>query len=179
MPKLFQTQRLILRPVTQNDYPFMRTLHSSPAVMKYIGSGQPRTEEESKRGMERILKIELDTPLLGSWIALLKETNEPVGNLIIRQPATAEPTEGLEIGYSFLEAHWGQGYATECSKGMIEYAYQEFGPVRIVALIEPKNEASRKTLLKCGFVPFGLTEYLCPTSGVVKPTEILEIAKPY
>lgn len=175
MPKLIQTDRLILKPVTQEDYAFIRTLHGSPAVMKYIGSGLPRTEAESRMGMERMLKIQSDTPLLGAWIAFLKDSGEPVGNLIIRRPATAEETEGLEIGYSFTEAHWGKGFATECSRGMIEYAYQEFGPVRIVALIEPKNDASRKTLMKLGFNSVGTTQYLDPTSGLLKPTEILEI----
>jgi RimJ/RimL family protein N-acetyltransferase len=178
MPKPIQTDRLILKPVTSDDYAFIRSLHGSPEVMRYIGSGLPRTEEQSKMGLERMLKIQLDTPLLGAWIAYLKDSGEPVGNLILRKPATAEETEGLEIGYSFAEAHWGQGYATECSRGMIEYAYQEFGPVRIVALIEPKNDASRKTLMKLGFISVGTTQYSDPTSGLVKPTEILEI-KPY
>lgn len=175
MPKPFETDRLVLKPVTQSDYAFIRSLHTNPEVMKYIGSGLPRTEEQSAAGMEKMLKMQIETPLLGAWIAFLKETHEPIGNLIIRKPATAEETEGLEIGYSFAQAHWGKGYATECSRGMIEYAYREFGPVRMVALIEPLNEASRKTLVKVGFTTIGTTTYLDPTSGQLKPTEILEI----
>lgn len=178
MPKHIATPRIILKPVTLNDCDFIFSLHSNPEVMKYIGNGVPRDEQQCRASVDRYLKIQADEPLLGAWIACLKDTDEPIGSLILRKPATAEETEGLEIGYSFVVPHWGKGYATECSKGIIDYAYQEFGSVRIVALIEPTNDASRKTLIKLGFTPAGFTTYLDATNGVIKPTEILEI-KPY
>lgn len=175
MPKSFQTPRLTVRPITLSDYDFMRALHTSPEVMKYIGGGTTRTAEQTKAVMNKYIQLEVENPLLGGWIAFLTETNEPVGNLIIRKPATHEETEGLEIGYSFSEANWGKGFATECAQGMIEYAKREFGPVRIVALIESTNEASRKTLNKVGFKSIGFTQYVDPSTGTLKPTEILEI----
>ena len=175
MPKSFKTQRLTVRPVTNSDFNFIRSLHTSPEVMKYIGGGITRTAEQTKTIMDKYLKLEEENPLLGGWIAFLTETNEPVGNLIIRKPATPEEIEGLEIGYSFTEANWGKGFATECARGMIEYAYREIGRVRLVALIEPTNEASRKTLEKVGFKSIGFTEYVDPSTGLPKPTEILEI----
>jgi RimJ/RimL family protein N-acetyltransferase len=178
MPKQIATPRIILKPVTQNDYDFIFSLHSNPEVMKYIGNGVPRDEQQCKAAVDRYLKIQLDEPLLGAWIAYLKDTDEPVGSLILRKPATSEETEGLEIGYSFVVPHWGKGYATECSQGIIDYAYHEFGSIRIVALIEPENDASRKTLTKLGFTSAGFTQYLDSTNGILKPTEILEI-RPY
>lgn len=176
MPKSIQTPRLILKPLTQDDFPFLRSLHQSSEVMKYIGSGKPRSEEESKKALKASLQIAQDNPLLGSWIAYFND--EPVGNLILRNPATLTPTRGYEIGYSFIETYWGKGFATEAAKGIMDYTYEVLGAVRLVALINPENEASRRTLIKLGFVPCGFTEYKDPSTGLIKPTEILEIPTP-
>ncbi len=175
MPYLYQTERLTLRPLVKEDFPFMRKLHVDDRIMKHIGTGVPRTEEQSRVAMDHCLQIEQQDKRLGSWIIELKPDLSPIGNLIIRNPATREKTEGLEIGYSLLPDFWGNGYAQEATKGMIEYAYHQFGRVRIVALIDPTNAASRNVLVKTGFVSVGMTEYVDPSSGQIKPTEILEV----
>lgn len=173
MPKQISTERLILRPITACDFTFMRTLHSNEDVMKYIGNGFPRSEEETLTALNKYLDLEKENPLLGGWIAVLKDTKEEVGNLIIRFPATMEPLEGYEIGYSFSPEHWGKGYATEASKGIVDYINLEFGDVTIIALIDSNNHASRNTLSKLGFMPSGFSSYLDPSTGEMKPTEVL------
>ena len=175
MPHLHESSRLILRPMSKSDFSFMRELHSSAEVMNYIGSGLVRSEEQTSAGMERALQIEIEDSRLGSWIVIEKESTKAIGNLIIRHPSTNEPQAGLEIGYSFLPEHWGKGFATEAAAAMVSYAKQYFGNVRMVALIEPSNSASRKILEKIGFKPAGMSEYVDPTTGDIKPTEILEI----
>lgn len=173
MPKQIETTRLILRPLEQNDFAFLRSMHTDPEVMKHIGVGRVRTEEESRASLQKYFELYDENPLLGGWVAELKTTGEKVGNLIIRKPATSTPMEGLEIGYMFTRAHWGYGYATEASKEIIKYAKREFGEVKIVALINPANDASRRTLEKLGFKSVGFDEYVDPTTGTKMPTEIL------
>lgn len=85
--------------------------------------------------------------------------------------------DGIEIGYSFAPEHWNKGYAQESARGMVEYAYQQFGPVRMVALIKPDNTASRNALTKTGFVFVGMTEFVDQSNGQILPSEVLEIPK--
>lgn len=175
MPIAIKTDRLLLRPLAHSDYDFIRTLHSDARVMKYIGSEPTRTEAQTRDGITKALALEKGNPLLGAWVAELAETAVPVGNLILREPATSEKTEGLEIGFSFLPAHWGRGYATEASRGIIEYVVQRFGKVRIIALIHPGNDASRKTLTRLGFKAAGVSQYVDPATGTALPSEVLEL----
>lgn len=173
MPKLIVTTRMTLKPLTWEDFDFLRSLQTDPDVMKFIGSGHLRTEAETKMAMEKYFEMEKENPILGGWVALLNDTSEEIGNLIIRRPATKEEMEGFEIGYSFHSKHWGKGYATEAAKEIIEYAYRELGDVRIIALIDPSNGPSRKTLTKLGFHSSGFSEYVDPSTGNIKATEVL------
>ena len=173
MPKLFKSNRITLRPITHEDLPILRQIHSDEEVMKYIGNGEPRIEQQSISSIERMLKTETNNPLLGGWIVIDHEINEPVGNAIIRIPATDESTEGIEIGFSFIRNHWRKGYATQCIQAMIEYTRQYLKETRVIALIDPRNLASRNTLLKSGFISIGESIYIDQTTGAKLPSEIL------
>lgn len=175
MPKLIKSDRLTLRPLMRSDYSFLRSLHSNPEVMRYISSGRIRSEEETYGVIERGLLMEVENPLLGGWIVLFTETMQEIGNVVLRKPATREETEGLEIGYIFIPEYWGRGLATEAARCIMDYAYREIGDVKLVALIDPDNEASRKTLLKLGFRTTGFSEYVDPGTGIGVPTEVLEV----
>ncbi len=173
MPKLFKSKRITLRPITHEDLPILRTLHSDEEVMKYIGNGELRTEQQSISSIDRMLKVEAENPLLGAWIVIDHEKNEPVGNTIIRIPATDETTEGIEIGFSFFRNQWRKGYATQTIQAMIEYTRQYLKEKKVVALIDPRNDASRNTLLKSGFKYDGESIYVDQTTGAKLPSEIL------
>ena len=175
MPKYIETQRLILRPITSEDFDFLRSLHGNPDVMKFIGNGGPRTETQTREALSKYLAMEESNPILGGWVATIKHTNEKIGNLLIRLPATNEEMDGYEIGYMFNEVAWGKGFATEGSKAIIDYAYRELGQVDIIALINPQNDGSRKTLHKLGFKECGFTDYVDPTTGNKIETEVLKI----
>ena len=175
MPHLIQTTRLSLRPLTEADFPFMRTIHTNEKIIKHLGNGTPKSEEQSRKGLELSLKMESDDKRLGSWVVELKSAGTPIGLLILRKPATKEPTEGIEIGYSFHPDYWFQGYAQECARALVEYSYQQFGSIRIMALIDPSNTGSRNVLAKTGFVSVGMTEYVDPSTGLAKASEVLEI----
>ncbi len=175
MPSPIQTPRLSLRPLKPEDFYFIRSLHTDLQVMKFIGDGVARTYDQTRAAVDKYLELGLNDPHLGMWVAYLKDSQIPVGNLLIRKPATQEETLGIEIGYSFAQEFWGQGFATEACRGILDYVKVALGPTRLVALIEPRNEASRNILNKLGFKSVGNTLYLDPATGQSKPTEILEL----
>ena len=56
-----------------------------------------------------------------------------------------------EIGYWLGVPFWGQGYATEAARAVIDYAFEEFGSTELRAGARVVNPASRRVLEKCGF----------------------------
>ena len=56
-----------------------------------------------------------------------------------------------EIGYWLGVPYWGQGYATEAARAVIDYAFEEFGSAELRAGARVVNPASRRVLEKCGF----------------------------
>jgi len=56
-----------------------------------------------------------------------------------------------ELGYWLGEPYWGQGIMTETVIKFTEYAFEEFGLVRIYAEPYAHNEASSRVLEKAGF----------------------------
>jgi RimJ/RimL family protein N-acetyltransferase len=63
-----------------------------------------------------------------------------------------DPREGgPEIGYWLGAAHWGQGYATETVRALIDHAFGDLEHEALVAGARVSNPASRRVLEKCAF----------------------------
>ena len=56
-----------------------------------------------------------------------------------------------EIGYFLDEAFWGKGIATKAVKILEKIGFQKLGLKRIEILMDPKNIASEKVAIKCGY----------------------------
>jgi site-specific DNA recombinase len=48
-----ESERLLLRRITRDDYDFFARLHATPEVLRYIMNGQPRSAEESRVWVDR------------------------------------------------------------------------------------------------------------------------------
>jgi RimJ/RimL family protein N-acetyltransferase len=60
--------------------------------------------------------------------------------------------EGIpEIGYWFGVPFWGQGFATEAARAVIDHAFTDLGHAALQAGARVSNPASRRVLEKCGF----------------------------
>jgi RimJ/RimL family protein N-acetyltransferase len=59
--------------------------------------------------------------------------------------------DGPEIGYWIGVRHWGNGYATEAARALIDHAFGELGYDELRAGARVSNPASRRVLEKCGF----------------------------
>lgn len=66
-----------------------------------------------------------------------------------------QKVNGVTIGYFLSEAHWGKGIATEAVSLLLNFLFTEANVNRIQAEVMPQNEASKKVLLKNGFLKEG------------------------
>src|SRR5712692_1422046 len=67
--------------------------------------------------------------------------------------------ETPEIGYWLGVAFWGNGYATEAARALIDHAFVDLGHDTLVAGARVSNPASRRVLEKCGFQWTGVGLY--------------------
>lgn len=59
--------------------------------------------------------------------------------------------DGPEIGYWIGVPHWGNGYATEAARALVDHAFGDLDYEELRAGARVTNPASRRVLEKCGF----------------------------
>jgi len=69
-------------------------------------------------------------------------------------------------GYNLLPNFWGLGYATEISRALVSYAFDELHAERIEALAMKSNIASCKVLEKSGMVLEGILRNFTKIEGI-------------
>jgi RimJ/RimL family protein N-acetyltransferase len=84
----------------------------------------------------------------GFWIAIEKATGEWLGWFHLRPEH--EPPFDMEVGYRLKRSAWGNGYATEGTRALIERAFRDQGVDRVVATADAPNVASRRVMEKSG-----------------------------
>ena len=88
-----------------------------------------------------------------AWDILLKSDGTFIGDLCFKGP---QKNASVEIGYGLSEAYWGNGYATEAARALIQWAFSQENVYFVEAETEPDNAASRRVLEKLGFQPDGV-----------------------
>ncbi len=80
-------------------------------------------------------------------VFLIENNHTPVGAVGIdwREP------EAPELGYWLGVEHWGQGFATEAARAVIDFTFEEFDIEHLIAGARVANPSSRNILEKCGF----------------------------
>ena len=131
---IVETERLILRRFKKEDAQDLFEYLSDKEVVKYEPY-KPLTFDETKENLEwRIGTNEM--------IAVeLKSIHKMIGNVYLGK----RDFEALEIGYVFNRNYWGQGYAKESCKALIQQAFSN-GVHRIYAECDPNNINSYKLL---------------------------------
>ena len=78
-----------------------------------------------------------------------------IGICGVERPGEGKP----ELGYWFGTHYWGQGFATEAARAVIDQVFSERGCEEIHAGARISNPASRRVLEKCGFQWAGVGLY--------------------
>jgi len=149
------TERLDLRPFEAGDEPFILELLNDPMWIRFIGDRNIRTLADAAGYIERILKTQARFGF--SLLRVGLKDGTPIGmcGLIKR-----DNFEHVDLGFAFMPAWRGQGYARESAEAVRDYAVEELGLERLVAFTDVENVASGKLLERLGFtyegeIPWG------------------------
>jgi ribosomal-protein-alanine N-acetyltransferase len=160
-----ETARLLLRRITVADFPFYARIHADPDVARYLGYGRPRSANETRVWLDRIIEC-YETLQRGQLAVVRKSDGALIGRCGIaflavetRLADGAEPRayfvpgeapDGVttrlepELGYTFDRAAWGQGFAREAAGAVFDYFTAMRESDRIVSVIHPDNVRSRR-----------------------------------
>ncbi len=150
-PKMtfWTTERMRLRRFAPTDLDNLVQLDSDPEVMRYLsgGAATPRhvIEREILPAFMRFESAELPC---GVWAATEQDSQEFLGWFSLR--LTHDSHRSAALGYRLQRAAWGQGYATEGVRALIDRTFRETTIPRIVATTYEENLASRRVMEKAG-----------------------------
>ncbi|QJR14594.1 GNAT family N-acetyltransferase [Usitatibacter palustris] len=144
-----------LRRLVLEDAPFIVELVNDPGWIRFIGDRNVHSLDDARRYLENGPMKLYAKHGFGLWIVERRSDGAPVGmcGLVKR-----DQLEDVDLGFAFLPAYRGQGYAHEASVGVLDYAWGKLGFKRIVAIFTASNEISERLLRKLGFVPEGTRE---------------------
>ena len=143
---IFDTERLRLRTLSEDDAPFYLEVVNTQGFIEFIGDRGIRTVDAARdaiAGGPVAMQAALGHSL---YLVERKEDGAPIGmcGLIKR-----DTLPDVDIGYAFLPQFGGKGYATEAAVGTLAHA-RTIGIRRLLAITSPGNGASNAVLKKIG-----------------------------
>ena len=151
---IFETPRLLVRSCHEGDFAPIFQLQSDANVMRYIRA--PVTEEQPVRErMAMWADYALKCPGLGVFTLEDRETGVFVGYAVARHANFNTTVDEYEVGYTLAPAFWGQGLVSELVPYLCRYLFEIRDTPYIVAFTDPENAASKRVLVKSGFVEVG------------------------
>lgn len=138
------TPRLILRPVSMEDYdPWAQWMADAQAA-RFLGGAQPRSVAW------RALMC-----MAGAWhltgVAMFSVLEKATGRWVGRVgPWYPDGWPGTEVGWGIVRECWGLGYATEAATAAIDWAFSELGWAEVIHCIAPDNVMSQAVARKLG-----------------------------
>ncbi|MEP2703619.1 MAG: GNAT family N-acetyltransferase [Roseibium sp.] len=146
------SKRLTFRLPTREDAAFYLKMMNEPDYIRFIADHGIRCEEDALGYIEAKSLARFEKHGVGLWVVETRATGTPIGvcGLVVR--------DGLDypdLGYGFLEAHRGKGYAREASQAVLDFARSNLNMKTLCAITDPDNERSNGLLKKVGFVQDG------------------------
>lgn len=143
------TQRLILREMGSTDLDDLAALLGDEQVMRYYP--RPKTRSEAQGWIDWNQRLYREHGF-GLWAVTLRSTGDFVGDcgLTVQR---VDDAEEIEVGYHVRASLQGNGYATEAARAARDFARDQVGAHRLIAIINPANQPSQGVARKIGLNP--------------------------
>ena len=142
-----KTSRLLLKPLNQSSVEEIFSMHSDAEVMKFIGP--PSGLDEAKSFFEKYVKMYAPGSGMGIFPAYLMENDVFIGWFLLK-PLSNNPENQVEIGWRLKKEYWGNGFATEGAKELLQHAFANLKLEKIISVTVPENLASIAVMKKIG-----------------------------
>jgi ribosomal-protein-alanine N-acetyltransferase len=145
--------RVILRDFEAADLDDSMAIVGDPEVTVFL-SFDTRTREEQAKRLAADIERAQTNPRPDYYLAIVaRDTGRLVGftRIGLTQPTGGEEQRSGEVGFALRKDRWRQGYTTEATTVMLDFAFDTLGLHRVQAACGPANVGSQATLTKLGF----------------------------
>ncbi|PKN99117.1 MAG: GNAT family N-acetyltransferase [Chloroflexi bacterium HGW-Chloroflexi-4] len=144
---MIETERLFIRRFKPTDAADLFEYLSLPEIYRFE-PGEPVSMDEA-------VTLTAERAEGDNFLAVVvKASGKMIGHLYFEQRQPSD-FRTWELGYIFNPAFQGKGYGSEASAALVDYAFANIHPHRIMARCDQKNPASWKLLEKIGFTREG------------------------
>jgi ribosomal-protein-alanine N-acetyltransferase len=141
-----ETERLLIRSLEVADASPLAAIWSDPDVTRHMGG--PRDFADIRIGLEEEARAGTQAEIV-LWPVVEKASGRVIGHCGLLEKEVDNLSE-IELIYVLASDSWGKGYATEAASVLRDYAFDQLGLRRIIALIDPENPASARVAEKIG-----------------------------
>lgn len=142
---ILTTDRLLLRPITADDFEAHARITADPEVMRYIHDGS-LTRSQAWWNIARYV---------GHWqlrgygmrAVVEQSSGQVIGHMGFLNP---ESGRGFELGWALASDAWGKGYALEGTRALVAHAFNDLRQPRITCVIHADNLRSIKIAERLG-----------------------------
>ncbi|MDF2626767.1 MAG: putative N-acetyltransferase [Symbiobacteriaceae bacterium] len=164
-----RTARLVLRPLREDDASDLFEIFSDPAVMRFWSTPPWSSAEMANHFIARTNAALASGEYL--QIGIERQTDgRIIGTCSLF--SFSEQCKRAEVGYALAHAAWGHGFMHEALSALLDWAFSDVGLNRIEADIDPRNEASARTLRRLGFQEEGFLRERWIVNGEVTDTAL-------
>ena len=153
--RIIETDRLLLRPMTQADASDLFQMRSDQRMHIYTDSKPDESLEETQAYIDKMNQgINEEKWLI--WAIELSSTHQVIGSISIWN--FSETLKTGELGYGIAPDFQGKGYMKEALLAVVEFAFEVLNMDTLEAFTEEENRISKKLLETCQFKKSGSVE---------------------
>ena len=147
-PFVLRTPRLLLRDFSADDLEPLASYQRNADYQRYYPV-PPGGEPETRELLDRFIGWQEEEPRGRFQLAIVRSSSaELIGTAGLR--VRAPESRVAELGYELAPSCWGQGYATEAARALVEFGFAKLGLHRVFAHCVAENRASARVLERLG-----------------------------
>lgn len=143
----YETERLIIRPMSVDDADLILELYNMPNFIKFIGNRNINSLSDAEKYIKEKFLPQFEKSGFGNYLIVLKEEDQKIGGVGIFE---REGLDIADIGFSVLERFEGKGYMFEAAQKIKSIGMDDFGLTKISAITTKDNFSSQKLIEKLG-----------------------------
>ncbi len=143
---VIETERLLLREYTHEDFPAVFEIFSDPETMQHYP--RPFDEKRTKNWIEWNLQNYKEYGF-GLWAVVLKKTDDFIGDCGL----TIQNIDGAllpEIGYHINKKYWQRGFGSEAARAVRDWAFEHTAYDCLYSYMKYTNIGSYSTAIAVG-----------------------------
>ncbi|OIQ66787.1 putative succinyl-CoA transferasec [mine drainage metagenome] len=165
---VLETERLVLRQPTLADVKAISRLADERRIAENSRRlPHPYSQDHAVEFVRGIADDNRET------VFLIENNHTPIGMVGVDWRAPETP----ELGYWLGVEYWGQGFATEAARAVIDFTFEEFDAKQLISGARVANPASRNILEKCGFQWSGVELHRFEALGSSTPVDCFRLSR--